>query len=133
MALMLSLGLIAGLSSQVHLHPSQSQLVFALTVAAIAGSLVALACRLSDGALSFVVLALGIAIGTNLSFETTDWMDLSQTLLGAFAGAMAVLYVLATTAAQTTQDWHKIGVRVIGSWIFACATMVGVLEARHLV
>ena len=128
---MLGLGLTAGLSSKVFFNPSESHLIFALGIAALAGSLVAIAHPLPEVAQYLFILVLGIAIGANLSFETTDWIDLSQTLLGAFAGALAVLYAMATTANPTTRDWHQIGVRVIGSWICACAIMVLALEARN--
>lgn len=129
---MLGLGLIVGLSSKVFHCPSQSQLILAPGIAALAGSLVATARPVPEGALSFFILALGIAIGANLSFETTDWIDLSQSLLGAFAGALAVLYIMVTAAKPTTRDWHNIGLRIFGSWICACAIMALALEVRDL-
>jgi len=131
-AFMLGLGLTVGLSCKVYIDPFQSQLIFAPAIAVFAGSLVAFARPLSEGTLSLLIASLGIAIGANLSFETTDWIDLAQTVLGAFIGAITLLYVMATTAVPATGDWHQIGLRVIGSWIFACAIMVLALEVRNL-
>ena len=130
-AFMLGLGLAVGVSFKVYVNPSQTQLIFALVIAGLAGSCVALAYPLPNSGLSLFILALGIAIGTNLSFETTDWIDLSQTGLGAFVGAIAVLYVMATMAVPATRNWHQVGIRVIGSWICACAIMILALGARN--
>jgi hypothetical protein len=104
--------------------------MFPLALAALAGGLVALARPLPAGANSLLVLALGTAIGANLSFETTDWVDLAQTLVGASVGAAAALLGLAELARQSTNDWRQIGVRVVGSWIFASSIMVLVLHAH---
>lgn len=130
-ALMLGLGLVVGLSFKVYLDLSQSQLIFAPIIAVFAGSLVAIARPISGGVLGLLFASLGIAIGANLSFENTDWFDFVQTLLAAFIGSITVLYVMATTAVPATADWHRVGLRVMGSWVFACAIMVIALEIRN--
>lgn len=132
LALMLGLGLTAGWTTLVHLTGPNGQLIFPLALAAVAGGLVALARPLPERATLLIVLALGAAVGAGLSSQTTDWMDLAQTLMGAFAGAIAALLVLTTLPVAPANDWRQIGERVIGSWILACAMMVLALNARTL-
>ena len=131
-ALSLGLGLTVGLSCRVYLDLSQSQLIFAPIIAVFAGSLVAIARPISEVILYLLFVSLGIAIGANLSLETTDWIDFAQTLFAAFIGSITVLHVMATTAVPASGDWHRVGLRVMGSWIFACAIMVIALELRML-
>ena len=131
-ALTLGLGLTVGLSCKVYLDLSQSQLIFAPIIAVFAGSLVAIARPISEVILHLLFVSLGIAIGANLSLETTDWIDFAQTLFAAFIGSITVLHVMATTAVPASGDWHRVGLRVMGSWIFACAIMVIALEVRML-
>lgn len=131
-ALTLGLGLTVGLSCKVYLDLSQSQLIFAPIIAVFAGSLVAIARPISKVILYLLFVSLGIAIGANLSLETTDWIDFAQTLFAAFIGSITVLHVMATTAVPASGDWHRVGLRVMGSWIFACAIMVIALEVRML-
>lgn len=131
-ALTLGLGLTVGLSCKVYLDLSQSQLIFAPIIAVFAGSLVAIARPISEVILYLLFVSLGIAIGANLSLETTDWIDFAQTLFAAFIGSITVLHVMATTAVPASGDWHRVGLRVMGSWIFACAIMVIALEVRML-
>ena len=131
-ALTLGLGLTVGLSCKVYLDLSQSQLIFAPIIAVFAGSLVAIARPISEVILYLLFVSLGIGIGSNLSLETTDWIDFAQTLFAAFIGSITVLHVMATTAVPASGDWHRVGLRVMGSWIFACAIMVIALEVRML-
>ncbi len=131
-ALTLGLGLTVGLSCRVYLDLSQSQLIFAPIIAVFAGSLVAIARPISEVILYLLFVSLGIAIGANLSLETTDWIDFAQTLFAAFIGSITVLHVMATTAVPASGEWHRVGLRVMGSWIFACAIMVIALELRML-
>lgn len=133
LAFTLGLGLAAGLAAKVYLTLPRGQLMFALALAAIAGSLVALARALPAYAIFLFVLALGVAVGANLSSETTDWFDLAQTLAGAFVGALAVLHGLTTFGTSSAANWQQIGARVVGSWIFASAIMVLALNATDLV
>ena len=130
-AFMLGLGLLVGLTCKVYLDLSQGQLIFAPIIAVFAGGLVAIARPISGGVLCLLFASLGIAIGTNLSLENTDWFDFAQALLAAFIGSITVLYVMTTTAVPATADWHRVGLRVMGSWVFACAIMVIALELRN--
>ena len=132
LALMLGLGLTAGLAAAVYFTQSHGQMIFALALAAVAGGLVAFAHPLPAYVIFLFVLALGIAIGVNLSSETTDWADLTQTLAGAFLGTLVVLHFLTTVGTPSTDNWQQIGARVVGSWILAIATMVLALNAHNL-
>ena len=66
-ALALGLGLTAGLAAEVYLTVPHGRLIFALALAALAGGLVAFAHPLPVYATFVFVLALGGAIGANLS------------------------------------------------------------------
>jgi urease accessory protein len=132
LALVLGLGLTAGLAAEVYLTQSHGQLIYALALAAVAGGLVALAHPLPAYVIFLFVLGLGVAIGANLSSETTDWSDLIQTLVGAFLGTLVVLHFLTTVGSPSADNWQQIGERVIGSWILAIAVMVLALNARGL-
>ena len=99
---------------------------------AVAGGLVAFAHPLPAYVIFLFVLALGVAIGVNLSSETTDWADLTQTLAGAFLGTLVVLHFLTTVGTPSTDNWQQIGARVVGSWILAIASMVLALNAHNL-
>ena len=129
-AAMLGLGLTLGLVTTVFVTRLQDQPSFPLALAALAGGLAALALPLPAPANSLLVLALGAALGANLSSETTDWVDRAQTLVGAFVGSGATLLGLGALANQPAKEWWQIGVRVVGSWIFASAIMVLVLNAH---
>ena len=131
-ALTLGLGLTVGLSCKVYLDLSQSQLIFAPIIAVFAGCLVAIARPISDVILYLLFVSLGIGIGSKLSLVTTDCIDFAQTLFAAFIGSITVLHVMATTAVPASGEWHRVGLRVMGSWIFACAIMVIALEVRML-
>ncbi len=122
-----------GLSFEVLFNPSQVELVFAAGIAALAGSLVAIALPMPKAVFTFSAIALGIAIGANLFFESADLYDVGQTLLGAFAGSLAVLYILVTTPGPTEKGWHQVGVRILGSWLCACAIMALALDMRSLI
>jgi hypothetical protein len=133
LALTLGLGLTAGLAAEVYLTLPHGRLIFTLVLAAFAGGLVAFGHLLFSYAIFVFVLALGGAIGANLSWESADWADLIQTLLGAFLGTFVVLHFLTTVGTPSTSNWQQIGVRVIGSWILACAIMALALEAHNLI
>jgi hydrogenase/urease accessory protein HupE len=133
LALTLGLGLTAGLAAEVYLTLSHGQLIFALALAALAGGLVAFAHPLPAYAIFLFVTALGVAIGANLSSESPDWADLTQTLVGAFLGTLGVLHFLTTLGMPSTDNLQQIGVRIIGSWILASATMVLALDAHNLI
>ena len=128
-AFVIGTGLTVGLLAEVLLAPACSQSVFALALAAVAGGLVALAYPTPSYCNLLFSLALGVAIGLNLSSETTDWSDLIQTLIGALIGILVVLHFL-TSSEMPTNSWQPIAARIVGSWILAIAIMVLALEFK---
>ena len=80
LAIVMGLGLSSGLGIKVLVNPSPIEMIFSAGIAALAGILVAMSRPLPKLFLSTLAPALGIAIGSNLSFESTDFYDLSQTL-----------------------------------------------------
>jgi hypothetical protein len=131
-AFAIGVGLTFGLLAEVLFAPAYSQSLFALTLAAVAGGLVALTHPMPAYCNSLISPALGVAIGLNLSFETTDWPDLIQTLIGALIGALVVLHFI-TSSEMPTTSWQWIASRIVGSWISTIAILVLALEVKRLI
>lgn len=130
LAVVMGLGMTAGLAARIFAAGDGGSGSAPLALALIAGALVAWAGPLPRGAIVLFVLAVGLAVGWNLHVETTGWIDIGQALAAGFFGAFAALLMLATTANPAPFDWHRIGVRVAGSWITATAILVFALGAR---
>jgi ABC-type phosphate/phosphonate transport system permease subunit len=47
-----------------------------------------------------------------------------MTLIGTGLGACVAAAILAIGTSQLTRDWQRIGMRIVGSWIAASATLV---------
>ena len=131
-AFVIGVGLTVGLLAEVLLAPACSQSVFALALAAVAGGLVALAYPMPAYCNLLFSLALGAAIGLNLSFETADWSDLTQTLIGALIGVLVVLHFL-TSHEMPVNSWQPIAARIVGSWISTIAILVLALNLKRLI
>jgi hypothetical protein len=128
----IGVGLTVGLLAEVLLAPALGQSVFALTLAAVAGGLLALASPIPANWHLLISLALGVAVGLNLSTETTEWSDLVQTLIGALIGILVVLHFL-TSSEMPADGWQPIAARIVGSWILAAAIMVLALDVKKLI
>jgi urease accessory protein len=133
LALVLAAGVAAGLGARLTLAPAGSPAAPSLALATVAGALVALARPLPRGMVGALLLALGLAIGASLHTESPALLDLAPALGAGFLGAFAPLLMLATTATSAATDWHRIGVRVAGSWIVAAAVIALALGARDLI
>ncbi len=116
----MALGMAAG-------FPSRGVL---LSAALVLGLLVAWA-RVQPRLVAVVLAAAGgLAIGID-SFpeEGAFWPVLAGITGTALSVSILLINVLAG-AGYLTRDWQRIGLRVIGSWIGACALMVAALTLR---
>jgi hypothetical protein len=132
LVLFVSLGLMAGLVAEIHDSKSHWQTLTALSLAALAGGLVVVDQPLNKAVIYFFFFALGGAIGSNLTWESDDWIDLAQTLLGALVGTLVALHFLTTTANPPTSNIAPVAFRILGSWIVAIALMLLALDVHNL-
>jgi hypothetical protein len=130
-AFVIGTGLTTGLLAEVLFAPVNSQSVVALALAAIAGGLVTVAYPTPSHSNLPLTFGLGVAIGLNLTSETTDWSDLIQTLMGALIGILIVLHFLASFE-MPSNSWQLTASRVVGSWIFAISSMILALDIKRL-
>lgn len=127
----LLLGVVAGFASLVLFPGFPGDVFLPMIFAALIGVLVALAPRLGRAAAALVVLAAGFAVGLNTYPEDGLVFVLAMTLGGLMIGAGVLFTALAWPVSLLKRDWHKIGVRIAGSWIAAsvCLILALVLKA----
>ena len=105
-------------------HATEAVLVTALIV----GILVAWQKPLPEPAGSALAAAIGIAIALDSPPWTISVAEAHLMLLGTAISATALLLVVRFCASRLTQAWHRIGLRVLGSWIAASAILVLALQ-----
>jgi len=125
-------GLMVGFFAEIHDSKSHLPTLFALSLAALAGGLVVLNQPLNRAATYIVFLGLGGAVGSNLTWESDDWIDMVQTLLGALVGTLVALHFLTTTANPPTSNIAPVAFRILGSWIVAIALLLLTLDVHNL-
>jgi hydrogenase/urease accessory protein HupE len=101
-----------------------------LAMAVALGLLVALARGLPPILSAFLAMIAGAAIGFD-SFpeDGTLWPTLASITGTGLSVCILLVNVLAGVG-YLTRDWQRVGVRIVGSWIGACALMVGALAMR---
>jgi hydrogenase/urease accessory protein HupE len=101
-----------------------------LATAVSVGLLVALARGLPPIVTAGLALVVGAAVGFDSFPEAGPvWSRLAGVTGTALSVCILLVNVLAAVG-YLTRDWQRIGVRVVGSWIGACALMVGALAMR---
>jgi hypothetical protein len=66
----------------------------------------------------------GLALALDSPPEAISVRDANLALLGTATGAVLVLVALVQMTSRLTRAWQRIGARVLGSWIAACAILV---------
>lgn len=102
-----------------------------LTVAALAGLLVAVSVSPPQAGGIALALATGAAIGLGSAPDVPLGRGWASTLAGTWLGAGLTLILIASAARNPRQAWHRIGVRVLGSWTAASALLVLALVMRR--
>jgi len=95
-----------------------------LAATASAGLLVALARPLPRSAGVLLAGAGGLALALDSPPESISLRDANLALLGTAIGAVIVLLALLQVTTRLTRAWQRIGARILGSWIAACAILV---------
>jgi urease accessory protein len=99
-----------------------------LVFGGVAGLLVALARPLPWALGVLLAAALAAVQALDSPPEAITLAEANLTLLGTAISAVTVLVVLARIASLPHQAWQKIAVRILGSWIAACAILVLALK-----
>jgi hydrogenase/urease accessory protein HupE len=94
-----------------------------LTGAAFAGALVALARALPEIVGVALAVIIGVAVALDSPPEVISLREANRMLLGTGLGATALLVAAAGVSAQIERTRLRIGLRVLGSWIAAGATL----------
>jgi urease accessory protein len=93
-------------------------------VAGFTGLLLAFNLRPPKLLLWILAAVVGVALALDSPPETTSIEEANLMLLGTGIGALSALGVVTGSALYFTPPWQRIGVRIAGSWIAACAILV---------
>jgi hydrogenase/urease accessory protein HupE len=95
-----------------------------LAATAASGALVALARPLPEFLGCVLALATGVALALDSSPGGISVPEANVVVLGTFCGAVILLLAVVQLTTMACRPSHKLGVRVLGSWIAASAIMV---------
>jgi urease accessory protein len=95
-----------------------------LSIGALTGLLVAAAVPLPQWLSRLLAGVVGLAIGLDSAPEALTFRATAVTISGTVVGTtLGLLYLLALST-YVKKPWHRIGVRVVGSWTGASALLV---------
>jgi len=95
-----------------------------LWLAAISGALVAFARRWPEIVGGTLMAVTGFVIGLDSPPEVLSVAEANLMLIGTGIGGSVLIAAIVALASSIKQDWARIGVRVLGSWIAASAILV---------
>jgi urease accessory protein len=101
--------------------PSQESL---LIMAAVVGTIVAVAKPLPWRVLVVVALAAGLSLGLDSKPDTITARDTFLACLGLCLGAFVLLILVVGITLNADQKWQQIGIRIVGSWTVAASVLV---------
>ncbi len=117
-------GLAAGFAAMMSAVSPRLATEALLAAAAATGGLLALARALP----ALLGYALAFATGTALALDSSPGgisvRDANVTIIGTYCGAVVLMLAVAELMPEPRRDWHKVGVRILGSWIAASAVLV---------
>jgi hydrogenase/urease accessory protein HupE len=117
-------GLTVGFVEMISALAPISAVDILLAAAATNGALIALARPLPE----FLGCALALTTGAALALDSPPGAisvtEANVILIGTFCGATVLLLAVVELTAMLCREWHRIGVRILGSWIAASAMMV---------
>ena len=120
----LAAGLLAGsVAIATAIRETQAPLML-LALAAITGSIVAVARPVrfwTNGALALVA---GLALALNTPPQALSIAGAIASQLGSALAALATLILVTLVAMNAGRPWQQLGLRVVGSWIAASAILV---------
>jgi len=112
---------LAAIARAVGLTPALDVL---LVVSAVSGALVALAIAVPPILSAIVAAIAGLALGLDSPPQIVSLADATASLLGTGLSAVLAFVLVVLIAARLTHTWQCIGLRILGSWIAASATLV---------
>jgi hydrogenase/urease accessory protein HupE len=116
--------LIAGLGAIVLAVGPTSALDMLLAATALTGLLVALAPRVPALVCAPLAAIIGVALGLDSPPEVIAISAATIMLIGTGIGGCLALALVVAGASYLTAWWHRIGMRILGSWIVASAVLV---------
>jgi len=122
--LLFATGLLAGaiaIASGLRDPPAAFAL---LVLAAMIGLLVAMAHPLPSTAILALALLVGAALMLNAPPQAVTISAAAATQLGVGSAALIALSLIAYVTTKGRHGWQRIGIRILGSWIAASATLV---------
>jgi urease accessory protein len=123
-----TIGLAAGMIAIANAYiPSFADLAM-LALALVTGTLVALGNKLPPQLTGPLAVAIGTVIALDSPPEAMTVRAAIETQLGTFCGASVFIYAVSEIAARLKRQWQSMGIRIIGSWIAACAILVLALQ-----
>jgi urease accessory protein len=95
-----------------------------LVAAALSGILVALAFAIPTVFCALFAALVGAALGLGSPPQEITLTAATLSLIGTGLGACLALALVVAATGRVTRDWQRVGVRILGSWIAASATLV---------
>ncbi len=117
-------GLVAGLAAIAFAVRQTFALSILLAATATAAALVALARPLPAVLCGAPAALTGVALGLDSPPQAISLVRAIHMLIGTGLGACAILAALVAGTMKCSSEWQRIGVRILGSWIFASAILV---------
>jgi urease accessory protein len=114
-------GGLAAIARAIGLTPALDVLLILSTVS---GALVALAIAVPPILSATVALIAGLALGLDSPPQVVSLADATASLVGTGLSAVLAFALVVLIAAHLTRIWQRIGLRILGSWIAASATLV---------
>jgi hydrogenase/urease accessory protein HupE len=97
----------------------------ALLLGALAlGALISLDLRIPSALTVAAGAAAGLATGLDSSINNPGPRDTALAFAGVIIGVMYLTILVAGATVGLVEHWHRVGVRIVGSWIVAMALMV---------
>lgn len=120
----LLLSMLLGFAALLYLPTHPAAPLLPLIAAALCGGLVAWGEELPDWASVFAIGFAGFSVGLNTIPEAGILLAFLYALGGAMGCAGTLLLVIGFVLGRLKRDWQWIGIRIVGSWIAASATLV---------
>jgi urease accessory protein len=117
-------GLVAGLAAIAFATRTNSASDVLLAAAGSSAGLVALARPLPATVCAALAAVTAVALGLDSPPQALSLARAWATLIGTGIGSCMVLVMIVAATASCSREWQRIGMRVLGSWIAASATLV---------
>lgn len=116
--------MMLGFAALLYLPTYPAAPLLPLVAAALCGALVAWGPQLPGWGSALAIGFAGFAVGLNTIPEAGILLAFVYALGGAMICAGTLMLLIAIALRLLERDWQRIGIRIVGSWIAASATLV---------